>query len=157
MRGLHRKMAILTDFKSKSMVLGLKSLGKGQKGGWFIDFRKKWLFLAYVTAAFKNGVFSISRAPPGDFFKKMAKNGQKMTLFLPFLGQKVPGFQGFGPKSEGQNWPSYRPQRGRSSGSSDPRLLSPLSIPNKTAQIGLQNGLKWLKMSELVLFLVESG
>ena len=34
-------MAILTDFQSKSMVLGVKPLGDPKKGGCFIDFRKK--------------------------------------------------------------------------------------------------------------------
>ena len=85
MRHLHRKMAILTDFKAKSMVLGLKSLGNPKKGGYFIDFRKKWPFLPYVNAAYKNGIFSISRPPPGDFCKKRAKNGQKMAKNDPFF------------------------------------------------------------------------
>jgi len=70
-------MAILTDFKAKSMVLGVKSLGDPKKGVYFIDFRKKWPFWPYVNAAFKNAIFSISRPPPGDFFKKRAKIGQK--------------------------------------------------------------------------------
>jgi hypothetical protein len=77
-------MAILTDFQSKSMVLGVKSLGDPKKGGSFIDFRKKWPFWPYVTAAFKNGIFSISRPPPGDFCKKRVKNGKKWQKMTPF-------------------------------------------------------------------------
>jgi hypothetical protein len=49
--------------------------------------------------------------PPRGFLQKKGKKWQKMAkndpFFDLFLGQKVPGFQGFWPKNEGQKWPSF--------------------------------------------------
>jgi len=48
-------------------------------------------------------------APPRGFLQKKGQKWQKMAkndlIFDLFLGQKVPGFQGFGLKNEGQKWP----------------------------------------------------
>ena len=50
-------------------------------------------------------------APPRGFFQKKGQKWQKMSkndpFFDLFLGQKVPGFQGFWPKNEGQNGPGF--------------------------------------------------
>ena len=87
----------------------------------------------------------------------MAKNGQKMTLFLPLFGPKGTGISGIlAQKVRAKTGPLIDLKEVGPRGRQIPDCFPP-SIPNKTAQIGLQNGLKWLKMSELVLFLVESG
>ena len=48
-------------------------------------------------------------APPRGFLQKKGQKWQKMAkndpFFDCFLGQKVPGFQGFGLKNEGENSP----------------------------------------------------
>ena len=95
--------------------------------------------------------------PPRGFFQK---NGQKWPkndpFFTPFWAKRYRDFRDLAQKVRAKTGPLIDLKEVGPRGRQIPDCFPP-SIPNKIAQIGLQNGLKWLKMSELVLFLVESG
>ena len=78
------KMTFRGPPEAKTRAGGSKSPGGAKKGGYFIDFRKFWAFLAYLTAAFKMAIFSLSRPPPGKFCKFWPKIDHFLTIFWRF-------------------------------------------------------------------------